>query len=430
MRKVRKILHVDINNFFASVEQILDPELKGKPIAVCGDADTRKGIVLAKSEPAKKRGVATGDTIWMAQRKCPDVIIVPGNHEHYSKFSRMAMEIYYRFTDLVESFGSDECWLDVTGSRNLFGSASDIAEKIRKTVKEELGLTVSIGVSFNKVFAKIGSDLKKPDAITIISPDNYKQIFWPLPVSTLLFVGRKTNKMFERLNIKTIGDLANYCPSLLSGFMGINAYKLIQSAKGEDEEAVSPFIDTEEIKSVGNGETAATDILSMRGVRDHIFPICEKIARRMRRKNVKGKTISASIRFSDLHWISAQSTITIPTNSHTTIFEQAMKVLGELLKSSPHMLDAKTPPIRAIRIALSNLSNAGIQQLDLLDDSGEQKKDNISKVLDKINIPKSDAAPAFVKMRKSDKVFESHIEEKKPNKTIIETIEDDFDYID
>ena len=193
MDTTRTILHIDMNSFYASVEMMLNPELRGKAIAVCGSVENRHGIVLAKSDLAKKAGVKTGMVVWEARQKCPDIIVCPPHYDQYLKYSKLAHEIYYRYTDLVELFGMDECWLDCTDSR-LYGSGVDIAERIRRATKEELGLTVSIGVSFNKIFAKLGSDMKKPDAITEITQENFKDKVWPLKASEIIYVGRATDE--------------------------------------------------------------------------------------------------------------------------------------------------------------------------------------------------------------------------------------------
>ena len=215
MKKTPVILHSDLNSFYASVEIMLNPDLRGKPVAVCGSTENRHGIVLAKSELAKRCGVKTAMVNWEAKQLCKDLILVPPQYEQYMKYSKLAREIYCRYTDLVEPFGMDECWLDVTDSGMLFGSGFDIAQRIRREMKEELGLTVSVGVSFNKIFAKLGSDMKKPDAVTEISIDDYKEKVWPLPVSELLYVGPATTRKLMKMNIHTIGDLANCQPELL-----------------------------------------------------------------------------------------------------------------------------------------------------------------------------------------------------------------------
>ena len=206
---MRVILHADLNNFYASVEMKLNPSLEGKFVGVCGNAENRHGIILAKSENAKKLGVKTGMTINEAKKLCPDLVLVEAKHSHYTAYSKLVKNIYREYTDKIESFGIDECWLDVTDSVKMFGSGEKIADILRERVKSELGLTISVGVSFNKVFAKLGSDLKKPDGTTVISTDNYKEKVWRLPVEDLLFVGKSTAQKLKKINVKTIGDLAN-----------------------------------------------------------------------------------------------------------------------------------------------------------------------------------------------------------------------------
>ena len=212
---MRSILHVDMNNFYASVECLYRPEIRNKPVAVTGDVENRHGIVLAKNMIAKKMGVTTGEAIWQAKNKAPNLVCVPPDYSKYLRFSRLARNILYNYTDRVEAFGLDENWADITGSLGLFSSAYDIAEEIRQRVKDELGVTVSIGLSWNKIFAKLGSDYQKPDAITVITKDNYRDIVWPLPVSDLLYVGRATTRKLLSRGIVTIGDLANSDPLLL-----------------------------------------------------------------------------------------------------------------------------------------------------------------------------------------------------------------------
>ena len=221
---MRVILHADLNNFYASVETKLNPELEGKNVGVCGNVENRHGIILAKSEGAKKLGVKTGMTINDAKRFCPDIVLVEAKHSHYTAYSKLVKDIYRKYTDRIESFGIDECWLDVTESQKLFGSGEQIADLIRERVKAEIGLTVSVGVSFNKVFAKLGSDLKKPDGTTVISIDNYKEKVWKLPVEDLLFVGKSTASKLKKINVKTIGDLAQIDVKYLEKHFGKWAY--------------------------------------------------------------------------------------------------------------------------------------------------------------------------------------------------------------
>ena len=253
------VLHSDLNNFYATVEKKLFPELAGKPVAVCGDKEARHGIVLAKSEEAKAFGVKTGDVIWEAQRKCPNLIIRPVRFPEYVKFSRAVRGIYARYTDLIEPFGIDECWLDVTHSR-IFGSGEEIAERIRREVKEELSLTVSVGVSFNKVFAKLASDLKKPDAVTVVSRENYKEKIYPLPASDLLYVGKATAERLRKVGIATIGALAAADTAMLVRLFGKWGAMLSRYARGEDVSPVRNMNDKPPLKSVGNSLTYFEDL--------------------------------------------------------------------------------------------------------------------------------------------------------------------------
>ena len=234
----RAILHSDLNCFYASVEMMLDPRLRGKAVAVCGCTEDRHGIVLAKSEKAKRAGVKTGMVNWEAQHCCKDLIIVPPQYDQYLKYSKLTQAIYQRYTDMVEPFGMDECWLDVTGSRAVCGDAMNIAEQIRRSVREELGLTVSIGVSFNKVFAKLGSDMKKPDAITEISSDAFREKVWPLPCSDMIYCGPATTAKLARYGVRSIGDVAACDPVFLKGLLGVNGLGLWSYANGRDNSRV------------------------------------------------------------------------------------------------------------------------------------------------------------------------------------------------
>jgi DNA polymerase-4 len=230
----RVILHSDLNCFYASVEMMLNPALRGKAVAVCGSTEERHGIVLAKSELAKRAGIKTGMVAWEAKQKCPNLVFVPPQYEQYLKYSALARSVYTRFTDQVEPYGMDECWLDVTGSWGIAGSGMEIAETIRKTMREELGLTVSIGVSYNKIFAKLGSDMKKPDAITQITSSDFKDKVWPLPAADLLYVGRATNEKLARYGVHTIGDIAHLDPEAMQRWFGVNGLYIWRYAAGLD----------------------------------------------------------------------------------------------------------------------------------------------------------------------------------------------------
>ena len=244
------ILHVDMNNFYASVETLYAPQYRNVPMAVAGDRESRHGIILAKNMLAKQCGVKTAEPIWQAKRKCPELRLVPPHHERYSHFSRLAKEIYCEYTDLVESFSLDECWLDVYGSERLFGDGEEIAQQLRRRIKMELGLTVSIGVSFNKVFAKLGSDYKKPDAVTVFGRDKMESVIWKLPCETLLFVGPHTEKTLKKFGIRTIGDIARMELSAMRSMLGRIGETLWIYANGLDQTPVCPADGGEPAKSI------------------------------------------------------------------------------------------------------------------------------------------------------------------------------------
>jgi len=258
----RTILHCDMNNFYASVECMLNMKLKDKPVAVGGDVENRHGIILAKNYHAKKYGIQTGEALWQAQQKCRDLIIVPPHYEEYLKYSKLAREIYAQYTDQIEPYGMDECWLDVSGSRNISGSGEEIANKLRKQMYFELGLTISVGVSFNKIFAKLGSDMKKPDATTVIPEDTFREKIWHLPASDMLGVGRATEKVLNSYCINTIGDLAHAPRELLKRRLGKCGEMIIDYANGLDHSRVAPFDYELPIKSVGHGITTKEDLES------------------------------------------------------------------------------------------------------------------------------------------------------------------------
>ena len=325
MKRERVILHSDLNNFFASVEIAKDPQLKGKPIIVCGDPKERHGIVLAKSEEAKKFGIKTAETVYSALKKCPELLLVPANHHDYAKYSKKVVAIYERFTECIEECSIDECSMDMTESTYLFGSGVEIAEKIRNAVKTELGLTVSVGVSFNKVFAKLASELKKPDAVTEISKENYKSVVFPLPVSELLFVGKKTEETLRTLGIRTIGDLARADEELLSRFLGKRGRQLLLYARGEDDEPVKWGEKKDDIKSIGNSTTLSADISDREEVKRWFYALAESVTARQRAANVgKANTVHIVVRnhdFKDFTWQTKVSPTTLCGDVAKTAFK-------------------------------------------------------------------------------------------------------------
>lgn len=286
----RVILHSDMNSFYASCEMAYHPELQGKPIAVCGDPERRNGIVLTASYPAKRMGVKTGMALWEAQQHCRDIIFVPAHYDLYTRYSGYTREIFLRYSDMVEPFGLDEAWLDCTASRSLFGTGEEIAKQISDAVKDELGITCSIGVSWNKVFAKLGSDYKKPNATTIISRSNWKDIVFPLPATDLLYVGSRTGKKLSNYCIHTIGDLATANPNFLKEKLGKIGPMLWGFANGLDTGAVAKYEGREAqapIKSIGNSWTTPRDLKTDRDVWIVIYLLAESVAARLRENHFR-----------------------------------------------------------------------------------------------------------------------------------------------
>ena len=331
MSKDRTILHVDLNNFYASVERVLNPELKDKFVGVCGNVENRHGIILAKSENAKKLGVKTGMTIKDALKLCPNLTLVEAKHDNYIKYSKLVRDIYREYTDRIESFGIDECWLDVTASLKMFGSGEKIANEIRERVKKEYGLTVSVGVSFNKVFSKLGSDLKKPDATTVISRENFKEKIWNLPVGDLLFVGRSTAEKLIKINVNTIGDLANVDKDFLIRKFGKWGETLHDYATGNENSPVLKDNETDEIKSVGNSITCYRDLTTLEDVKIVFTVLSESVSARVIKHGLgRAKTLSISVRDSNLKSFTRQCKFSVPTN----LPEDITNVAYELFKKN------------------------------------------------------------------------------------------------
>jgi len=278
----RTILHVDLNNYYASVECLYNPEIRDKPVIVCGDAEARHGIILAKNYIAKSMGVKTGEAIWEAKQKCPGLVLVRADFQKYLRFSRLARAIYADYTDQIEPFGIDEAWLDISGTEKIFGTGPDIANKIRQRLKSELGLTGSVGVSWNKIFAKLGSDMKKPDATTVISEDNFRDVVWPLPVGELLYVGRSTRCQLQNRAIYTIGDLANRDIKSLRLLLGTWGETLHSFANGLDSAPVRQTDESSIIKSVGNSTTTTRDLANNQDVKLIIYVLAGSVAARLR----------------------------------------------------------------------------------------------------------------------------------------------------
>lgn len=374
----RTILHIDVNNFFASIEIMLNPNLKGLPVAVCGSEDDRHGIVLAKSYEAKKFGVKTAETVWQAKKKCPNLIIVPPQYEEYKKYSKLIQNIYYSYTDQVEPFGLDECWLDVTGSLKLFGNVENIAEEIKERVKKEIGVTVSIGVSFTKTFAKLGSDLKKPDAITYISKENFKNIVWPLVTNEIIGVGNSTFKILEEMNLKTIGELANCDISLLEQKLGKHGRILWKRVNGIDDEIVDANIYTASPKSIGNGKTFRNDLTKINDIRSAFQNLTYEISNKLKKHRLEAKNIQIVIRDNQFNDKQLQCELPTITSSSLIITNTAMDLFKKYKWNKP---------IRALTIRAINLIEEGTNdQISLFEEKDEYEKiKKIDKVMFEIN---------------------------------------------
>ncbi len=367
----RVILHSDCNGFYASVECLHNPSIKSKPVAVSGDAENRHGIILAKNEIAKKYGVKTGEAIWQAKQKCPDLVTVSPHFELYKRFSKMARRIYSDYTDLIEPFGLDEAWLDVTHTTQKSGY--EIAEEIRKRIKYELGITVSIGVSFNKIFAKFGSDYKKPDAITQITRDNYKDIVWNSPANNLLYVGKATEKKLSRIGIYKIGDIANAPIELLRLHLGKWGDLIYGFANGYDSSPVAHMNSNSDVKSIGNSTTTPRDMKTCDDVKAVLYVLCDSVCRRMREQGFMAKTISISLRDNELNSFTRQCTLEDYTNLTKEITTNAF----ELFMNSYKM----QKPLRSIGVSVTDFVHDNIHhQLNILKD---EKKLLCNQQLDK-----------------------------------------------
>lgn len=371
----RVILHSDLNACYASIECMLNPALQGKPVAVAGSVEERHGIILAKSQEAKVCGVKTGEAIWQAKLKCPDIILISPHFEEYIKYSSFVRDIYRRYTDLIEPFGLDEAWLDVTGSQRLFGSGWQIAESIRETVKAELNLTVSIGVSFNKVFAKLGSDLKKPDAVTVITREDFKEKLWKLPAVEMIGVGRATFAKLNDFGIYTIGDLANCDREWITNQFGKCGTELWIFANGLDSSRVKPDGYREPIKSVGHGITCTEDLVNNEEVWRVFLSLSQDVQRRLTAYGLKACGVQISVKDCRLFSSQFQKKLAIPTRSASEIAREAM---GLFLKRYDWRNNVRAVTVRAIDL----IEMSAPAQLDLFSDI--RKHEKIQKIDDTV----------------------------------------------
>ena len=360
----RLIFHCDCNNFFASCECLERPELKDVPMAVAGDPEYRTGIVVAKNELAKKAGVKTTDTVWQAQRKCPGIVFVPPRHSFYSEVSERVNAIYHEYTEYLEPASIDESYLDMTGVPPFYGlEAVELADLLRERVRNEIGITISVGVSYNKVFAKMGSDYKKPDATTVITKDNFKEILWPLPVSDLLFAGRATVDVLHKKLIRTIGDLAQRDRDYMTRLLGKAGEQLWVYANGLDDAPVRQWGDVEEVKSVSRGMTFRRDLVTEQEVYSGLSVLADDVATQLRRQSLKGSVIQVQIKTPALKSYSRQVTL----NHHTFLQKEILDTAMQLMRNNWHI--GTSAPVRALTVGVTHLvpADQASEQLSIFD---------------------------------------------------------------
>ena len=351
-------------------------------MAVCGNPSTRHGIILAKNEAAKHFQVKTAETIWQARKKCPDLILLPSHHHKYRHYSKLVNGIYQRYTDLVEPFGIDESWLDVTGSLHLFGDdARQLADDIRARLRQEVGLTISVGVSFNKVFAKLGSDYKKPDATTVISRENWRDIVWPLPVGDLLFVGRAAQRTLGQYGVETIGQLAACKPEMLEQLMGKMGVQLYRYANGLDDAPVRPQHQREPVKSVGNSTTFPENLTRWEEIRSGLQLLSDSVAGRLRKEGLYCGGVAVAVKDAQFRTVSRQMRLGTPTHLMRDIFEAAQELTRRIWKAPT--------PVRLLSVTALYITDSAdsYQQLDLLAGDAplrDQRQEQLESAMDTI----------------------------------------------
>ncbi len=363
----RIILHCDLNNFFASATLSKNPTLVGLPVAVCGDAEKRHGIILAKNTIAKGFGVQTAETIWEAKRKCPELILLKPDYRLYETLSKQVQQIYLQYSDLVEPFGIDECWVEITNPDVDFIKGEQVANELRCRIKKELGLTISVGVSYTKTLAKLGSDLKKPDAVTVITPRDLKKRVWQLPCTELLMVGRSTAVSLRSMGIFTVGDLAQAPDTALKNRLGKNGIVLKKMALGEENSPVKPYHLHEKPKSIGHSATAEHDLTTEEEVFSAFVGFCEQICFRLRQEQLLASTVVAHITTLDFETKEFRAPLAQPTDLSMVIAKAALKIF----KENYHF----EKPLRAVGVRVVNLveQNNAVCQLNIFDDAKEQE---------------------------------------------------------
>lgn len=363
----RNILHCDMNNFYASVECMLSPELKQYPVAVCGSVEERHGIVLAKNYKAKAFKVATGDAVWQAKQKCPDLVVVPPHYEEYLKYSKLAKAIYCDYTNQVEPYGMDKCWLDISGTKKLFGNPVDVANEIRERIKFELGLTISVGVSFNKIFAKLGSDYKKPDAVTVFEKETFREKIWGLPASDLLGVGRATTRVLNNYCIRTIGDLANSDYDFIKRILGKNGVSLWLYANGRDNSTVKDIKFVSPVKSIGHVITTVVDLSNEEEVWRVFLELTQGNGHKLRVHQKVAKAVAIYVRDNTLFSKQWQTQMQMVTQLPLVLAQYAFQLFKK-------RYDWRNP-IRSVTIQAINLFPQDMpQQIDLFCDYERAEK--------------------------------------------------------
>lgn len=393
----RIILHCDMDSFYASVELLDYPELKDKPVAVCGNPKNRHGIILAKNTPAKKFKIKTAETVWQARKKCPDLILLPPHHDKYKEYSHKINEIYQRYTNMVEPFSVDESWLDVTASQNLFGNGKEIADQIRNAIKNELGLTVSIGVSYNKIFAKMGSDYNKPDGTTVITRDNYKELLWSMDVHEMFFVGKATADKLNRTGIYTIGELAQSNRNFLTTLLGKHGGMLYDYTNGLEDSPVRLYSEKEKIKSIGNGTTFSRNLTCIDDIKTAVTALSDTVSSRLRKYQMKCYGVKVDIKDPDFKVISRQKQLEIPTNLEEDIFKTSMEIITSSWNSRK--------PIRLLTITAINLCDEDESvQLSLFGNNLEtkEKSEKVERTMDDIRAKFGDKSITFGRILKND----------------------------
>lgn len=347
----RTILHCDCNAYYASVECISRPELKKVPMAVCGDPKSRRGIILAKNELAKQFGIVTAETVWQAKKKCPELVLVSPHREEYTKYYKLINEIYAQYTSKVEAFSIDESWLDVTGSLHLFGSGKKIADELRARVRSELGLTISVGVSFNKVFAKLGSDYKKPDATTVITRETFRDILHPLPVTDMLYVGKRTADTLHRIGVRTIGALAALKREEAENLLGKSGELIWEYANGLDDTPVREIGESEAAKSIGNGITFQRNLVGRDDIKAGVLMLADSVGARLRSCGLYCQTVQVQIKDPQFRVISRQKTLSRPIRQTKDLYDAGLDIIFKSWDVSK--------PIRLLSLTAAGLTESG-----------------------------------------------------------------------